>query len=232
MELSTFIFLSVMMVAFGYIAGNAKSFNFTKMAFLGLILIPFITEFNYTKVHLLTMLVAFIVGYFLPYAYMLDGLGESISDLINALRYRDAYEDIKRKEEEVEELRRKYEQARQQENRDKQEQARQKRKEQSQSYRQSKQNQNKQSSSQNKSEQKSQKTYRSSSGSTMNQYLRILGLQPDREYSYKEIKKAYKRQASKYHPDKHHGSSQWDEMNEKFKEINEAYQWLAIEINS
>lgn len=56
----------------------------------------------------------------------------------------------------------------------------------------------------------------------MKDYYKILGV--DRNASQDEIKKAYRRLAHKYHPDKSHGG---DEA--KFKEINEAYQVLGDE---
>jgi len=52
-------------------------------------------------------------------------------------------------------------------------------------------------------------------------YYKILGV--DRNASQEEIKKAYRRLAHKYHPDKAGGDEQ------KFKEINEAYQVLSDE---
>ncbi|MCU7880014.1 MAG: DnaJ domain-containing protein [Candidatus Thiodiazotropha sp. (ex Lucinoma aequizonata)] len=171
---------------------------------------------------------------------MLDGFGESLSDLINSVRYRDAYEDIRRKEEEVEELRRKYEQAEREANSGRQEQERQRRKQQSQDYRKSQKKDKNQSSGQHKTDdQKSQYEYQqktddshqtSNTDSSKGKYLSILGLDPDGTYSYADIKKAYRRQASKHHPDKHHnkGESVWKEMNERFKEIKEAYEWLGL----
>jgi molecular chaperone DnaJ len=50
-------------------------------------------------------------------------------------------------------------------------------------------------------------------------YYAILGV--DRSASDDEIKKAYRKMAHKYHPDKSHGDE------EKFKEVNEAYQVLS-----
>ncbi len=43
------------------------------------------------------------------------------------------------------------------------------------------------------------------------------------------LKKAYRRQASKYHADKHAGASEAvvKEMNERFKEVGEALKWLG-----
>jgi len=55
------------------------------------------------------------------------------------------------------------------------------------------------------------------------EYYEILGV--DEDASQKEIKKAFRRKAKKYHPDS--GSEEADE--ERFKEINEAYQVLSDE---
>jgi len=53
----------------------------------------------------------------------------------------------------------------------------------------------------------------------MNKYYEILGVKPGA--SQKEIKSAFRKLASQYHPDKQGGSE------EKFKEINEAYSILS-----
>ncbi len=60
-------------------------------------------------------------------------------------------------------------------------------------------------------------------------YLATLGLAPDGEYTQAEIKKAYRRQANKYHPDRHMGKSEAEikAMNEKFAEIKRGYEWLT-----
>jgi molecular chaperone DnaJ len=55
-------------------------------------------------------------------------------------------------------------------------------------------------------------------------YYTTLGLSPDS--SAAEIKKAYRRLAMKYHPDRNNGNS---ESEERLKEINEAYQVLGDE---
>ena len=55
-------------------------------------------------------------------------------------------------------------------------------------------------------------------------YYTTLGLGPDS--SAEEIKKAYRRLAMQYHPDRNNGSS---ESEERLKDINEAYQVLGDE---
>ena len=52
-------------------------------------------------------------------------------------------------------------------------------------------------------------------------YYKILGVNKDADEN--EIKKAYRKLAIKYHPDKNLGNK---EAEEKFKEINEAYEVL------
>ena len=235
MDFSIFIFLSVLMVAIGYIASNSRDLNFWKIALLGLILIPVFEQFSFSKPHLITIVIAFIVGYLLPHARALEGISQAISDAINAIRYKDAYEDIKRKEAEVEELRRQYEQAKREANREKQEQEQNRRQRESSNYQKSQQKKKHQSSGQQRSsKQKQEKSHTSQQSgrreSEKQRYLRILGLDPNGNYSSQEIKNAFRKQVSKYHPDKHHGKGEsvWKEMNERFKEIKDAYEWLGV----
>lgn len=234
-ELPKLIALAVPMVAFGYIASNTRQLDFWKMALIAFLAISFFNAFENSKLLLGTVGFSFLLGYALPYARGLEGFSDALSNLINSVRYRDAYEEIKRKEEEVENLRRMYERQRSQSNYE-QERARQERRRQSENFRQ--QNQ-KQSSSGN--DKKSQSSGSSSSskpkGSTANptkrKHLQTLGLDPDKEYSFAEIKKAYRRMGSKWHPDKFATKADTviDEAKERFQEIGGAFEWLSMTRN-
>ena len=59
----------------------------------------------------------------------------------------------------------------------------------------------------------------------MADYYKILGI--NKNASPEEIKRAYRELVQKYHPDKYYGKPEYKEMNEKFKQINEAYQVLS-----
>jgi len=54
-------------------------------------------------------------------------------------------------------------------------------------------------------------------------YYQILGM--DKFASADQIKKAYRKLAMQYHPDRNHGKEEW--ANEKFKDINEAFSILG-----
>lgn len=56
-------------------------------------------------------------------------------------------------------------------------------------------------------------------------YYDILGI--NKNASADQIKSAYRELVKKYHPDKYYGKSEYKEMNDKFREINEAYQVLS-----
>ena len=192
------------------------------------------------KYHAIVVLISFMLGFLLPYADSLNFISNGLSDFINAIRYRDAYDDIRRKEAEVDELRRKYEQAKNAENQQKQSQEYERRKQQSQDYRKQKEQQKQQSEKKGKSENKEQSS-KSSGSSQQNsddyiksRYLEILGLDPNKTHNYADIKKAYRRQSMKFHPDRHQtkGKEKVKEMNERFKGIKRAFDWLALNSNN
>lgn len=226
-DLSVFVFLVVILMGFGYTAGNSRNFGFFKLVLLLVFLVPFMISLSISKTHLMVMLVSFLIGYFLPYSYLLKPLSEGLSDFINNIRYRDAYEDIRRQEEEI---RKKYEegQSKDKANDERKEQARQKRQREYEGFRQ------KQDSGSNEEESQSGQSdtqeFTRSPDARRNHYLRVLGLDPDREYSQADIKKAFRRMAAKYHPDKHQGKPDAvvREMEARFREVVEAFEWLVV----
>jgi preprotein translocase subunit Sec63 len=58
-------------------------------------------------------------------------------------------------------------------------------------------------------------------------FLRVLGV--NRDASEDDIKKAYRKLAMKYHPDRNPDSK---EAEEKFKEVKEAYEMLSLTARS
>ena len=56
-------------------------------------------------------------------------------------------------------------------------------------------------------------------------YYEVLGI--DKNASEQDIKKAFRQQAKKYHPDLHPGDK---EAEAKFKEVNEAYEVLSYSL--
>lgn len=63
--------------------------------------------------------------------------------------------------------------------------------------------------------------------SLTNDYYKVLGV--DRQASAKEIKKAYRKKASEWHPDKYSGDLSKDEVLKKMSQINQAYEVLGNE---
>jgi len=60
---------------------------------------------------------------------------------------------------------------------------------------------------------------------TKRNYYEVLGV--ERDASDEELKKAYRKLARQYHPDLHSGEPQKKSAEEKFKEVNEAYEVLS-----
>ena len=56
-------------------------------------------------------------------------------------------------------------------------------------------------------------------------YYEILGV--SRSVSAEEMTKAYRKLARQYHPDRHQGKANAKDFEEKFKELNEAYEVLG-----
>jgi flagellar biosynthesis GTPase FlhF len=236
MEISIFIFISVMALALGYAAANTQNFNFWKLLFFVLFLLPVILIFGMSKYHAIVVLISFLFGFILPYAYSLRFIGNSFSNFVNAVRYRDDYKNIKftkeelrQQAEELEKLRRSFEEARQSYYRAEQEfknRAKQEKENKSNNNKSKQKTYSKQQSKQKSNYQ--QKTSSNASGGSREYYLKLLGLDPNKEPTLADIRKAYKRMQMKYHPDRHPNATQEErkELNRKLIEFKKAFEWL------
>ncbi len=238
-DFSTVAFLVSILMGLGYVVATAERLNFWKVLLLLLVLVPFITTFNSSKAHLYTMIGAFLFGLLFP---RLRGYGFSLSFLrVNIAKL---WQGLKPKPQENS----RQDQFNQEKKRQQREWAYQKRKRESEQFRRSQAEKNKQKQSKQhsdkrekidkeKSQQSQQEQYNEQDNTDFDDrlrqiirasYLEILGLSADGVYSQDDIKKAYRKQANKYHPDRHQGKDEAtiQAMSDKFAEVKRAYEWL------
>ena len=186
----------------------------------------------------------------------------SLGDMAFALRYRSAYEDIQRREREIYERERQFEEEKRKWAYGQQQQRQSQWQNDARNFRQQDEGANKQSGGKSQSSQGQQKSKQCSSGGQQKQqqsrgqqrqqqgsqqqrqkssnsqgsggfkysfkyaYLETLGLEPGKEYTPTELKKAYRKMAMKYHPDRHKEEDK-KEAEEMMKKINAAYSELT-----
>ena len=156
----------------------------------------------------------------------------NLGDVLFAFRYRSAYEDIRRREQELEERERRLREAELRQTYQQQEQGQRARaswQQEAKGFRQKPEDKTQARSSgsrQNGHSQKREQKQRSKASyspppqrDVRAKHLETLGLKPGRDYSPDEIKKAYRRKVMKVHPDA--GGSQVD-----FIAVQNAYEWL------
>lgn len=234
MNISVFIFISIMALAFGYAVSNTQNFNFWKLLFFALFLLPIIVIFGMGKYHAIVVLISFMLGFVLPYAHSLKFIGNGLSGLINNIRYRDDYkniklekERIKEQQEELEKLRKAFEEAKRAYQEAERKHNEETNRQEDNNGKSNSDNKSKQQSYQNK--QKSSSHQKQSSGNDLKiYYLNLLGLNPVKKYTLKELKKSYKRIHMKYHPDRNQWKSAEEllELNRKMVEFQKAFEWL------
>lgn len=157
----------------------------------------------------------------------------NLGDVLFAFRYRSAYEDIRRRERELEERERRLREAELRQAYQQQEQGQRARagwQQEAKGFRQNPEDKTQGRSSgsrQSGSSQKQEKKQRSKTSYTpppqqdvRAKHLETLGLKPGRDYSPDAIKKAYRRKVMKVHPDA--GGSQVE-----FIAVQNAYEWLT-----
>ncbi len=241
-DFSTAVFLISILMGLGYVVATAERLNFWKVLLLLLVLVPFVTAFNSSKAHLYTMIAAFLFGLLFP---RLRGYGFSLSfPRVNVAKL---WQGLKPKPQENNQQDQ-FNQEKREKKRQQREQAYQKRKRESEQFRRSQAEKNKQQQSkqhsdkqekidQEKSQQSHQEQYNEQDNTDFNNrlrqiiranYLEILELSANGVYSQDDIKKAYRKQANKYHPDRHQGKDEAtiQSMSDKFAEVKKAYEWL------
>lgn len=174
----------------------------------------------------------FLLGFFSRHLGTVWGVlswAGSIGDAYRALKYRSVYDDVRRREEELEERERKLREAELRQAYQQQEQGQQARsgwQQKAKGFRQKPEEKTRGQSSKNRQsgnsksqdhKQRSRGRYPPTSQSSLrDKHLRTLGLEPGRDYSPDELKKAFRRCAMRTHPDA--GGS-----NAAFVVIQEAY---------
>ncbi len=230
---STLIFLLVVF-ALGWLYGKlTRRVGFIKGFFalvFGIVVYAFLASSNWLIV------LIFVAGVLVnhgPFVYGILLWAQSLGDIIYAMRYQQAFEDIRQKEEELEEeIRQRRAEAYREREADSEAQKRWKAE--AQQSRGSKKTQGRagrageskntsggQKRSSQRQEQEAPKKYSPPGNSLRAKYLSILGLKPGRDYSVTEIKKAYRRKAKETHPDR--GGTDAD-----FIEVQKAYEWLLL----
>lgn len=224
------------MMGFGHVVSTAERLNIWKILLLLLVLVPFVSEFNSSKPHLYTMTGAFLFGLIFPRlrGYGLPSL--SLPRLNIARLWQGLKSKLSKKQRQTNASKGKQQQR---------EQAYQKHRQESEQFRQSQTDKGKQRQSQqqaNNQNEKIDKEHHQQQHGEPNQadfedrirqmfragYLSTLGLAPDGLYSQEDIKKAYRKQANNYHPDRHQGKDEEtiQAMSDKFAEVKKAYEWL------
>jgi DnaJ domain len=165
---------------------------------------------------------AFVLGFLFKHSYLYLSIfrwARSLGDVVFAVRYRRAFEDIRKREAELEELERQLRQKAREQSKNQQSDEQRKWREQA----RARQQQGAGSSSGGGGSERQSRQERpsgASESSPRGQYLKVMGLDPSKNYSKDELKKAYRRRAKETHPDT--GGS-----DAAFRKVSVAYEWLS-----
>jgi len=211
--LSNFIVLGVFFT-FGFYFGKLTK----NMTFLKFLLFLFLGLYIYAFLHVahFMLIAAFVVGMVANHGRLILRAyywAYDLKDVLFALKNRKAFDDIRRREEELEERVRQF----RQEQADFEKEKIKKPREQKNSKRQKKP---KQSKSKARSKPKSEPKPSSYKDELRAKHLQVLGLEPEQKYSSDQIRKAYRAMAKRTHPDV--GGSEV-----AFIEVSKAYEWLS-----
>lgn len=201
----------------GYAFGSHTK-NLNPLKIVGLVIVGLII-YSALKDAIPTFAWVFIFGVATHHTSLLWRAGRwarSFGDFIFATRYRKAFDDIRRREAELDELEKRL-------------------REQAKAQAKSETNSKSESSTQQQwreqakartggasggsSSGSGQKSNSSSNGSAKDEYLRTMGLSPQTRYSADDLKRAYRKRARETHPDLGGSTSE-------FQQVSGAYEWL------
>lgn len=207
--------LFIAFVSIGYNVGRLRNHNIAKVCFTVVIAIPFLQMIVNTNGAIVAA-GSFIVGLVVSRIQQGDSVPEKVNWWLGFGWLKNRWQAADRAKEEYEEAAYQAEQERQ-----RYEEARKQAEYERQRYEQERRN-NSSSSNNGGNQQQYSSSSNSGSYSKRDECLKILGLDPARQWTEKEIKKAYKRMAMKHHPDR--GGSQ-----EMFVKVREAYEYLVFQ---
>ncbi|MDA3969738.1 MAG: DnaJ domain-containing protein [Desulfobulbaceae bacterium] len=216
-------------------ATHTRNFNIWKMGLLAFVAAPIVMNLNDSKAAIWIAVIFFFAGFMLPHAHIFNGFFNAISEVINGIRFKDERrhiesqkeelrrkaEELRRREAELERLRREYEEAMHRARHSNHRPGGERRQDKQQSS-------DKERPGRGAGTNSSSNNWRKTNNPQRAAHLETLGLDPNKVYSSKEIRKLFRENVSKCHPDRHQDKTEEEirRLTEKLQKIIAAADWL------